>query len=1073
MVKVIDFGIAKALGQPLTDRTLVTSRAQLVGTPPYMSPEQADLGSPDVDTRSDIYSLGVLLYELLTGVTPFSKERLRDASFDDMRRMLREEEPPTPSTRLATLGDAAATICSQRQSNRKQLRRLLQGELDWIVMKALEKDRGRRYETASAFAADVQHYQHDEPVAAGPPSAWYRLRKFARRHQTALGTTAVALLIVLLAGGALGWALWDRQLEQAWRLTETERAVSVALAKAEQFAEQAGQMPSATSGQAGTALVIWRQSQDALAQAEAALSTGAADEGLIRRVAAVRARLEGGRLQTDGARAYALRKEKLFRNLDEARMARSVLADNELDNAGAVAKYAAAFVAYNLDVAATRADELVARITATEPEVREILVLALEDWAFAAALAQTTWSAEKLRALARAADIDPWRQRYRAALAAGDGKELNELSAAAQQLPLPASSFYLLALTLDARGDHKAALALLRLGRGRHPTAFWLHFQLGTMLNAARAGTPVEVEEAIGSFHAALALRPKTAMVHNNLGTALKAKKQLDEAIAEFRQALALDPTAAKTHYNLGTAFDAKGNLGEASAAYKKAIELDPRFAPAHNNLGIVFKAKNQFNEAIAEFRTAIQLNPNHVRAYVNLGTVLKATNQLEDAIDAYQKAIAIDPHFALAHNNLGNALKAKNKLEEAVAEYKKAIELDPAYALAYVNLGLALQAANQLKDAVVAYRKATELDPLFAPAHYHLGTALHAQKHWDDAIAAYKRAIALDPKHVLAHDKLGIVFQMKNQWDDAIAAYQKAIDINPKYAPSHYNLGTAFQAKNQLDDAAAAYKKAIDLSPKSSSSHYNLGTVFQAKHQLEEAIAEYKKAMELDPKHANSRVRLGQVLLERGRFAEAKAAMQEAKKLLPANDSQGQFLSHQIAAVDRLLAFEAKLSAFLAGQAQPADNEERLGLIEVCRLQRRWIAATRLWSDGFAADTKLAEDLKAGHRLNAATGAALAAAGKGRDADQLDETARSQLRQQALAWLQADLDQWAKLVENGNIQDRQAARDVLARWRGDADLSSVRDAGALMNLPRMEAQAWRSLWTDVADLLGKSSAGK
>jgi serine/threonine-protein kinase len=159
--KVIDFGVAKALGQELTDKTLFTGVAQMVGTPLYMSPEQAGMSGLDVDTRSDIYSLGVLLYELLTGTTPFDKEWLRTAGYDELRRIIREEEPAKPSTRFSTLGQTSVTLSANRQSDPKQLRRLLIGELDWIVMRALDKARDRRYQTASAFAADLQRYLHD------------------------------------------------------------------------------------------------------------------------------------------------------------------------------------------------------------------------------------------------------------------------------------------------------------------------------------------------------------------------------------------------------------------------------------------------------------------------------------------------------------------------------------------------------------------------------------------------------------------------------------------------------------------------------------------------------------------------------------------------------------------------------------------------------------------------------------------------------------------------------------------------------------------------------------------------
>jgi WD40 repeat protein/serine/threonine protein kinase len=203
LVKVIDFGIAKAMGQQLTDKTLFTNFAQLVGTPLYMSPEQAALSNVDVDTRSDIYSLGVLLYELLTGTTPFDKDRFKEAGYDAIRRIIREEEPPKPSTRISTLGQSAKSISTQRHSDAKRLSQLFRGELDWIVMKALEKDRNRRYESASALAADVQRYLDDEPVQACPPSAGYRLRKFARRNKVALVTASMISVAALLAVGSL------------------------------------------------------------------------------------------------------------------------------------------------------------------------------------------------------------------------------------------------------------------------------------------------------------------------------------------------------------------------------------------------------------------------------------------------------------------------------------------------------------------------------------------------------------------------------------------------------------------------------------------------------------------------------------------------------------------------------------------------------------------------------------------------------------------------------------------------------------------------------------------------------
>jgi tetratricopeptide (TPR) repeat protein len=222
--KVIDFGLAKAMHQPLTEHTLYTAHGLMLGTPLYMSPEQAEFNNLDVDTRTDIYALGVLLYELLTGTTPLEKKRFKEVAWQEVLRLIKEEEPLRPSARLSGSG-SLPSVAAQRRLEPMKLTRLVRGELDWIVMKCLEKDRSRRYETATSLAQDLKRYLHDEPVEACPPSTGYRLRKFVRKHQAGLVTSGTLAALLLLGVVLCTW--------QAVRATQAAAAALASLAETE------------------------------------------------------------------------------------------------------------------------------------------------------------------------------------------------------------------------------------------------------------------------------------------------------------------------------------------------------------------------------------------------------------------------------------------------------------------------------------------------------------------------------------------------------------------------------------------------------------------------------------------------------------------------------------------------------------------------------------------------------------------------------------------------------------------------------------------------------------------------
>ena len=257
--KVIDFGVAKATQMRLTEKTMFTRLNLCIGTPAYMSPEQAGLGSLDVDTRSDVYSLGVLLYELLTGRPPFDTQKLFENGYDAVMRTIREEEPPKPSTRLSSLNqEELGTVAAKRSAEPAKLNRLVYGDLDWIAMKALEKDRRRRYETPDAFASDVARHLSNEPVLASSPSVPYLVGKFARRHKAGL-CVAAALLLLLLAGAAV--STW-----QAVRATRAEHAQSLLRQQAEQARADERQ------------LRLQAEAREEIMQAEAFVRNGSPEE---------------------------------------------------------------------------------------------------------------------------------------------------------------------------------------------------------------------------------------------------------------------------------------------------------------------------------------------------------------------------------------------------------------------------------------------------------------------------------------------------------------------------------------------------------------------------------------------------------------------------------------------------------------------------------------------------------------------------------------------------------------------------------------------------------------------------
>ncbi|MEX2310415.1 MAG: serine/threonine-protein kinase [Pirellulales bacterium] len=658
--KVIDFGVAKATAQKLTERTMFTEFGQVLGTVEYMSPEQAKLNQLDIDTRSDIYSLGVLLYELVAGTTPFERKRLTDAAFDEMLRIIREEEPPKPSTKLSS-SDTLPSIAANRHSEPARLSKEVHGELDWIVMKALEKDRARRYDSAANFAADIERHLHDEPVHAGPPSAVYRFRKFAKRNRTALATGALLALGMLVALGGIASGIWERRARQARVTGQLEVILEEVsrLEKDEKWSE---------------ALMTARRAEPALATGEAApeiqerARQALADLELVRRLEDTRA--DSGTVWGTSTRTDTTRSE-LAVQAEQA--------------------YAAAFRDAGIDVDSLPVKEAAERITARD-RISTAVLPALDDWVAVRSVGNDEAATRRLVGVLRMADPDPWRRQMRDALARKDWSTLQVLTTSTDLDEQPAATLGFLYAAIDMNQTQFPEWAenerelVLRRAQWKYPADFWINHRLGVHL-IWRQGE--HVEEGIGYMRAAVAVRPQSSHAMSNLGAGYTFLREFDQAIACYRKSLELRPDNWVCLGNLGISLSRKGAHEEAIAAFEEAIRLRPDLTTeAHAELSMIHSNRpdahlRNARRAAELAAKAVELEPNFSNHWTALGIARYRESQWQEARTAFDKSLqlgtdfshgvfsweeAIDWFFlAMVHWQLGNHDEARKCYDEAV----------------------------------------------------------------------------------------------------------------------------------------------------------------------------------------------------------------------------------------------------------------------------------------------------------------------------------------------------------------------------------------------------------------------
>jgi serine/threonine protein kinase/tetratricopeptide (TPR) repeat protein len=705
--KVIDFGVAKATAGRLTDESLSTQFGAVVGTLEYMAPEQAGYAGEDIDTRADVYSLGVILYELLTGLRPLDPKRLKKAALTEMIRILREEEPSKPSTRLST-EESLPSLAALRQTEPKKLMALLRGELDWVVMKCLEKQRDRRYETANALSRDVQRYLADEPVEARPPSAGYRLRKFLRRNKGPV--LAAGLVLLALLGGIVGttWGMLHAErrrveADQA-RLREAEQRT-----KAEKARDRTRQaLDAMTSSVTGDSLTTQKTiSEEQKKFLSEVLS-------YYREFAGEKADDERSRARTAGAASRVGDIEYRLGRKEEA-----------------VAANRQALDGYE-------------KLTADFPAVP----------AYRQELARHHNNLGVLLAdLGKGAEAE---QQYRQALAHQEKLAAEFPAIAAYRLDLPRNHHNLgfllagLGKGLEAERQYRQALALQDKLGADYPTVpeysqelARSHHNLGTLLYGL--GKPAAAEQ---EYRRALALweklaaafpatpehRQELAQNRNSLGVLLREVGKCADAEEQLRQALALQEKLAadfpvvpefrqdlaRSHNNLGLLLAGLEKYEEAERQYRQAVALQEKLTadfpavPAyrddlggsHHNLGNLLAHRRKHAEAEQQYRLALALFEKLATecpgvpayqvewggSYCNLGNLLRDGDQPGMSLEWFSKAIrTVTPVHeqgtglvmasqCLRNSHAGRAL-AYDRLQryaEAVKDWDRAIDLSP-----------------------------------------------------------------------------------------------------------------------------------------------------------------------------------------------------------------------------------------------------------------------------------------------------------------------------------------------------------------------------------------------------------
>jgi serine/threonine protein kinase/tetratricopeptide (TPR) repeat protein len=976
--KVIDFGVAKATSGKLTDETMSTGFGAVVGTLEYMAPEQAGFAGADIDTRADIYSLGVILYELLTGLRPIDGKRLRKAALSEMVRILEEEVPSKPSTRLST-DESLPSLAALRQIEPKKLMAMLRGELDWVVMKCLEKQRDRRYETANGLARDLQRYLADEPVEARPPSAGYRLRKFVRRHKGS--AIAASLVLAVLVTGMTG---------TTWQWIRAERARAD---EADQRAVAEANERKANGAAKGERLAKLD------AQAKEQLAVAAAE------------REKSARLEEERQRKFA---EAISRFVQDDFLAlTSVEGQDRFGGEGKEALSKDTTLEQLLDRAA---EKLRARKD-LDPRIEAELCLIVGVNYRGAGDAK-----KGIEFIQRAVEL---RERLFGRDHFSTLDAMNSLGVA-----------YVAAGQYDqAVAIHEETLKLQKTMLGLEN-----RYTLITMINLARAYQATgKLEAAIAVFEEALKLwkaefgpdDPLTLECMTSLAGGYVFARNLEAALPLLEEALRLKkarfgpdhPATFAGMYNLAGGYYAAGKVEAAVPLFEAALRhRKARLGPEHpgtlatmTNLALAYRDANQLDLALPLFEESLRLqqaklgpeHPDTLITVTNLAMGYERAGRLDLALPLYERTLALertklgpDHHYTLAcmaslasaYWHSGKRELALPLFEETVIRRKAALGLDnPDTLVSMQNLATAYSDAGQRDLAIPLYVETVELmkarlgldDPETLRAMKNLADAYQKDRNFDSAASLLEETLRLrkakagpdDPNTLTNMHGLAVAYHDAGRFDLAIPLFEQALQLRKvKLGPEHIEtlrttgyLAKTYWLTNQLDKSVPLFEQTLKgLTAKLGPEH------FQTIQTMADLGVNYKDA---------------------GRLAEAIPLLEEAhqaSKQLPNGPLGAWPLLEAFAKAGETAKFTELLQEQLgeARKALPKDSPELAGVLaQICLglLElRQWSEAESLLGECLAIREKVQPNVWSTFNSKSQLGGALLGQKKFADAEPL-----------------------------------------------------------------------------------------